>query len=89
MHHKREGGQFNHAVMILVWIITIIAFISIGLCLMSVKLLYRYINRYRFDESKYTLLFGFVRLRYVAATYIIFTFILSILSVLFAFYITL
>ena len=32
--------------------------------------LYYYIRRYRFDESKYTLLFRFVHLRWIAASYL-------------------
>ena len=75
--------------MALVWITTIIGVISIGFCLMSIKLLYRYINRYRFDESKYTLLFGFIRLRYIAATYAVFTIVFGVSSTLFMLYITL
>lgn len=75
--------------MTLVWIVTIIAITSIGFCLMNVKLLYRYINRYKFDESKYTLLFGFIRLRYIAGAYVFISVLFGISSVLFIFYTTL
>ncbi|MBD3156348.1 hypothetical protein GF369_00825 [Candidatus Peregrinibacteria bacterium] len=75
--------------MALVWITTIIGIISIGFCLMSIKILYRYINRYRFDESKYTLLFGIIRLRYVVGLYAAFSLFFAISSVLFMLYITL
>jgi len=75
--------------MALVWITTVIGIISIGFCLMSVKILYRYINRYRFDESKYTLLFGFVRLRYIAAAYIVISILFGVISTVFMFDITL
>lgn len=44
--------------------------ISIAVAAISLKRLYTYIRRYRFDESKYTLLFGFVHLRLVVAFYL-------------------
>lgn len=37
---------------------------------MSIKRLYAYIQLYRFDESVYTLMFGFLHLRYFVALYI-------------------
>lgn len=75
--------------MTLVWITAIIGVISIAFCFLSVKLLYRYIHRYKFDESKYTLLFGFLRLRYIAFSYIIFSVGFALLSAFFMIYISL
>lgn len=48
--------------------------VSIGFALLSISRLYHYIGRYRFDESKYTLLFGFVHLKWFAAFYAALTF---------------
>lgn len=42
---------------------------SIGFALITLMRLYHYIKRYRFDESKYTLLFGFIHLRWIAGAY--------------------
>jgi cbb3-type cytochrome oxidase subunit 3 len=75
--------------MTLVLITALIGVISITFCFISVRILYRYINRYRFDESKYTLLFGFLHLRYIQISYITLTVVLAILSTIFMFYITL
>ncbi|MBN1495043.1 hypothetical protein JW911_04930 [Candidatus Peregrinibacteria bacterium] len=75
--------------MMLVWITGFVGLVSIIFCLLSVKLLYRYINRYRFDESKYTLLFGFFRLRLLAGLYVLFTFGFAIISCIFIVLITL
>lgn len=46
---------------------------SVGFALLSIARLYAYIRKYKFDESKYTLLFGFVHLRWIAGLYLIFT----------------
>jgi len=75
--------------MTLVWITGLIGFGSIIICLLSLKLLYHYINRYRFDESKYTLLFGWFRLRYMASLYVIFIFGFAVLSTVFMLFTTL
>lgn len=54
------------------WIFFIVLHtVSLGFAALSLWRLYYYIRRYRFDESKYTLLFGFVHLRWIAAAYII------------------
>lgn len=74
--------------MTLTLITATIGVISIIFCMLSVKLLYRYIHKYRFDETKYTLLFGFLRLRYIAISYIILTICLAIGSTVFIYYIT-
>ncbi len=53
------------------WIIFgIIQVGSIGLTLLSLQRLYSYIRRYRFSESKYTLLFGFIHLRWITFAYL-------------------
>lgn len=75
--------------MTLVWITVIIGAISAIFCFLSIKLLYRYIHRYQFDESKYTLLFGFLRLRYISVAYIVFTVVFAFLSSIFMIYISL
>lgn len=46
--------------------------VSIGIILLVLWRLYYYIKRYRFDESKYTLLFGFVHLHWIAIAYVAF-----------------
>ena len=43
--------------------------VSIGFALLALLRLYHYIKRYRFDESKYTLLFRFIHLRWIASLY--------------------
>lgn len=54
------------------WIIFgIIHLISVGIAAVLYLRLYAYIRRYRFDESKYTLLFGFVHLHWITAIYFI------------------
>lgn len=42
---------------------------SVGFMLLSLWRLYTYIRRYKFEESQYTLLFGFVHLRWIALAY--------------------
>lgn len=45
--------------------------VSIGLALLTLRRLFVYVLRYRFNESVYTLLFGFVHLRYFVAIYLL------------------
>lgn len=47
--------------------------VSLGFAALSLWRLYYYIRRYRFDESKYTLLFGFVHLHWIAMAYVALT----------------
>lgn len=55
------------------WVLFIVLHvISIAFAFLSFQRLYYYIRRYRFDESKYTLLFGFVHLHWISAIYIVF-----------------
>lgn len=51
----------------------IIQLLSIGFCLLTLWRLFLYINRYKFDETKYTLLLGFIHLRWIAAAYFVLT----------------
>lgn len=52
------------------WIFFIVLHtVSLGFAGLTLWRLYYYIRRYRFDESKYTLLFGFVHLRWIAMAY--------------------
>ena len=52
------------------WIIFgIIQLISFAVALAVYFRLYRYIRRYRFDESKYTLLLGFIHLHWFTVAY--------------------
>lgn len=62
--------------------------LSIALLAATIRKLYTYINKYKFDESVYTLLFGFVRLRWFVSIYIFMIAANSILGVLFAFSMT-
>ena len=43
--------------------------VSVGVMLAALWRLYHYISRYKFSESKYTLLFGFLHLRWLASGY--------------------
>lgn len=53
------------------WIIFgILQAVSVCFALATLWRLYYYIRRYRFDESKYTLLFGFVHLHWIAISYL-------------------
>lgn len=53
------------------WILfAVLHILSIGFAILTFSRLFHYIQRYQFDESKYTLLFGFVHLRWIAALYI-------------------
>ena len=58
---------------------------SLVLCAITIKRLYAYINKYTFDESVYTLLFGFVRLRYIVSIFIFMVTLNAAVGVLFAF----
>lgn len=45
--------------------------VSSGFALLALWRLYEYIKRYRFDESKYTLLFRFVHLHWIVTAYVL------------------
>lgn len=65
-------------------ILIVIQIVSIGLCAVAVKKLYAYINQYKFAESVYTLLFGFIRLRYFVYLYVLMVFALAVLGAVLA-----
>lgn len=53
------------------WILfAVLHIVSIAFAMLSLQRLYHYIKRYRFNESKYTLLFSFVHLRWIAYAYV-------------------
>ena len=57
--------------MISLWIFfAVLQVASVCLTVIVLQRLYAYIHRYRFDESKYTLLFGFVHLRWISTAYL-------------------
>lgn len=66
-------------------VLLLIEIISIGICIWTIKKLYAYINQYRFSESVYTLLFGFIRLRYFVYLYGIFVLLSAVLGTFIAF----
>lgn len=59
--------------------------ISLFFVMVSVKRLYAYIHLYRFDESVYTLLFGFLHLRYFVLLYIVMVAVTVIAETIYAF----
>ena len=71
--------------MLLFLLSTLASLVSLVFCAVAVKRLYAYITRYRFDESVYTLLFGFVHLHYFVWGYIFMTLLLAMLGLFFAF----
>lgn len=66
-------------------ILLLVEIVSALLCVLTIKKLYAYINQYRFAESVYTLLFGFIRLRYFVYLYIFFVATSSALGAFLAF----
>jgi len=58
---------------------------SVTLAFVALRRLYVYIHRYRFDESTYTLLFGFVHLRYFVIWYVVMVGVASVLELVYAF----
>lgn len=60
--------------MVWLWTLFIVLHaVAIGFMLLSLWRLHGYIKRYKFDESKYTLLFRFVHLHWVLIVYAIAT----------------
>lgn len=54
------------------WTILIVSQLaSVGFAWWALSRLFLYINAYRFDESQYTLLFGFIHMRWIAGFYIV------------------
>ena len=69
----------------LFWLLLVFEFGSIAVCLWALQRLYRYIRKYRFDESVYSLLFGFIHLRYFAFGYVSMTALAVLTGFSFAF----
>lgn len=70
------------------WLFSILIFIQIvsaAVCALTIRKLYAYINQYRFGESVYTLLFGFVRLRYFVYFYALMVVVATVLGLALAF----
>lgn len=59
--------------------------VSIVLALVAVRRLMIYVYRYRFPESSYTLLLGFLRLRYFVVLYLVMVALVTALEMIFAF----
>lgn len=55
--------------------------ISFFWCVFTTRRLYSHINRFRFDESVYTLLFGFIHLHYFVWAYILIVAALTVVGV--------
>ncbi len=66
-------------------ILLLVGIVSFALCALTIKMLYTYINQYRFAESVYTLLFGFIRLRYFVYLYVFFVILAGAFSASLAF----
>lgn len=62
-------------------VLILVQIASIALCAISIKKLYTYINQYRFSESVYTLLFRFIRLRYLVYFYAVLVGLAFVLAV--------
>lgn len=62
-----------------------VQFVSLLMMALSIKRLYAYIRLYRFDESVYTLLFGFLHLRYFVALYVATVLLAILVETIYAF----
>lgn len=67
-------------------LLIIIVSFSAAMCYVSIRRLYNYINRYRIEESVYTLLFGVVRLRHFVWFYFFMVGATSVIGLYLAFY---
>jgi hypothetical protein len=67
------------------WIFILVELTSVLACLWAIRRLYKYILRYRFDETVYTLLFGFIHLRYFVFAYLVTMSFAALTGVVFAF----
>ncbi len=80
----KESPDKNHMIWFF-WLLIAVEIISALACFWAVRRLYRYIRRYRFDESFYTLLFGFVRMRYFVYSYVATVTLVGLTGIVFAF----
>lgn len=70
------------------WFFWALIFVEIGsiiACLWGVRRLHAYIRRYRFNETVYSLLFGFMHLHYFVYAYLLSMGVVTVTGVLFAF----
>ncbi|PJC36814.1 hypothetical protein CO046_03810 [Candidatus Peregrinibacteria bacterium CG_4_9_14_0_2_um_filter_53_11] len=73
--------------MSLIWLLFIvIQLISVTFMGISIMRLYGYVRKYRFNESNYTLLLGFIHLNWVATAYIVAVPVWAVLSFFFLFH---
>ena len=71
--------------MIIFGLLFVVQLASVALGFVALRRLYDYIHKYRFDESNYTLLFGFLHLRYFSVLYIVTVGIAAVLEAVYAF----
>ncbi len=70
------------------WLFLALLLVEMGsllACLLGVRRLYKYIYRYRFDETVYSLLFGFMHLHYFVYAYLLSMGVAAVTGILFAF----
>jgi len=68
----KPKNYYPYSTLMTTWVLFIVLHtVSLGFAAISLWRLYHYIRRYRFDESKYTLLFGFLHLRWIAGMYVV------------------
>ena len=75
----------NSKIMQFFWVFISVEIASLFTCLWAIRRLYKYINRYRFDETVYTLLFGFMHLRYFVFAYLLTMSLAAFTGAVFAF----
>lgn len=71
--------------MLIFSLLFVVQLVSVGVGLVALRRLYAYIRKYRFDETTYTLLFGFVHLRYFAVWYVVMLALAAGLELIYAF----
>lgn len=71
--------------MIIFGLLFVVQMGSLALGFVALRRLYVYIHKYRFDESTYTLLFGFLHLRYFAVWYVVMLGLAAVLELVYAF----
>ena len=68
----------------LFWAFILVEIVSALMCLFAVRRLYKYIKKYRFPETVYSLLFGFMHLRYFVVTYVVTMGLATLTGIVFA-----
>lgn len=70
VYSYRREKLVNPSVMTWAWaIFAIFHLLSAGFAAFVISRLYQYIRRYRFEESQYTLLMGFIHLHWIVYLY--------------------